>query len=75
MDKGRVFFSLEFDSFCADNGIHRIKIIPFTLYENGAVERMNREILEKAHCILSHVGLGKDFWGRGINNTTIYLIN
>lgn len=47
-DNGGEFFSSEFDSFCADNGIRRIKVVPFTPQENGATERLNRMILEKA---------------------------
>lgn len=72
-DNGREFFSLEFDSFCVDNGICS-KIVPFTPQENGAAKRMNRTILEKSHCMLSNVGLGKEFLAEACN-TAIYLIN
>ena len=61
-DNGREFCSLEFDSFCVDNRICSIKIVPFTRQENGVAERMNRTILEKSRCVLSNVSLGKDFW-------------
>jgi transposase InsO family protein len=47
MDNGGEFCLLEFDNFCADHGIRRIKVVPFTPQENGAAERLNRTILEK----------------------------
>ena len=74
MDNGEDFFSLEFDSFCVDNGIRRIKIVPFTLQENGVAERMNKTILEKSRCMLSNASLGKEFWAEACN-TMVYLIN
>ena len=73
-DNGGEFFSLEFDNFCADHGIRRIKIVPYTPQENGAAERLNRTILERARCMLSNAGLGKEFWAEACN-TMVYLIN
>lgn len=74
IDNGGEFCSSEFDSFCADNGIHRIKVVPFTPQDNGAAERLNRTILERARCMLSNAGLGKEFWAEACN-TAVYLIN
>lgn len=47
-NNGGEFCSHEFDNFCTDNGIRLIKVVPFTPQENGAAERMNRTIIEKA---------------------------
>ena len=74
MDNGREFFSFDFDSFCAGNGIDRIKIFSFTPQENGVVERMNRKILAKSHCMLSNASLGKHFWVDTCK-IVVYLIN
>ena len=41
MDNPSEYFSLEFDSFCANHGIRRIKTVPYTPQENGAAERLN----------------------------------
>ena len=51
-----------------------MKVVPFTPQENGAVERLNRTILERAWCMLSNAGLGKEFWAEACN-TAVYLIN
>ena len=47
MDNGGEFYLLEFDKFCADHRIRQVKVVPYTPQENGAVERLNRTILEK----------------------------
>ena len=60
-DNGGKFCSLEFDKFCVDHGIRRVKVVPFTPQENGAAERLNRTILEKVRCMLSNTELGKKF--------------
>ena len=61
MNNGGWFFSLEFDNYCADNGIRRVKVVPYTPQENGAMKRLNRTVLVKSRCMLSNVGLGKEF--------------
>lgn len=73
-DNGGEFFSSKFDNFCADHGIWRIKTVPCRSQENGAAERLNQTILERARCMLSNAGLGKEFWAEACN-TTVYLIN
>lgn len=65
---------MEVDNFCVDNNIQRIKIIPFTPQENGAAERLNRTILERALSMLSNASLCKEFWVEAIN-IAMYLID
>ena len=67
-DNGGEFCSTEFDIFCADNGIRRIKIVPYTPQKNGVAERLNWTIL------LSNACFGKEFWVEACY-TAIYLIN
>jgi hypothetical protein len=73
-NNGGEFCSSKFDTFFVDHGIHKIKVVPFTPQENGATKRLNQTILERAHCILSNFGLGKEFWAKTCN-TVVYLIN
>ncbi|KAH9753759.1 hypothetical protein KPL71_015193 [Citrus sinensis] len=42
--------------------------------ENGVAERMNRTLLEKVRCILSHAGLDKTFWAEAVSYAS-HLIN
>lgn len=59
-DNGGEFFSLEFDQFCVDHGIRQIKIVSYTPQENGAAERLNQTISERARCMLSNAGLERN---------------
>jgi len=58
------------------NGIARHKILVGKPQQNGVTERINRTLLEKAHCILSNAGLWhrKAFWAEAIF-TACYLVN
>jgi hypothetical protein len=73
-DNGGEFCSNEFDDFCARHGIRRVKTVPYTPQENGAIERMNRTIVERIRSMLSHSGLPKSFWAEAAN-TAVYIIN
>ena len=46
----------------------------YTPHHNIVVERMNRTLLERVHCILLNVSLSKDFWEEAIS-TTYYFVN
>ena len=50
----------EFEEFCAKAGIARHKTLPQKPQQNGVLERMNRTLLERAHCMISNAGL----WSR-----------
>ena len=45
-----------------------------TSQQNGAVERMNRTLLERACCMLSNASLSKEFWVEAVN-MACYLVN
>ena len=66
-DNGLEFCNKEFDKFCKAEGIVRHRTVVGTPQQNGVAERMNRTLLEKARCMLSHAGLGKEFWAEAIN--------
>ena len=34
--------------FCVDNGIHRIRVLQLNPQENGAIERLDKNILDRA---------------------------
>lgn len=47
---------------------------PYTPEQNGAVERINRTLVEKARSMLNDVGLPKKFWVEAVS-TAAYLVN
>jgi len=73
-NNGLEFCSNEFNDFCKKEGISRHLTIPSTPQQNGVAERMNRTILKRVRCMLSHSGLSKSFWAEAAS-TTCYLIN
>jgi transposase InsO family protein len=73
-DNGLEFCNREFDAFCNNEGIVRHRTCTGTPQQNGIAERMNRTLCDKARSMLSHSGLGKDFWAEAIN-TACYLVN
>ncbi|KAG9446280.1 hypothetical protein H6P81_012408 [Aristolochia fimbriata] len=74
IDNGLEFCSREFDKFCEDEGIVRHRTVRHTPQQNGVAERMNRTLLERARCMLSNAGLGKEFWAEA-TSMTCYLVN
>ena len=52
----------------------RRRYLPKTPQLNGLAERMNRIIVEKVKCMISHSNLPKTFWGEVVK-TAIDLIN
>ena len=45
-DRGGEFTSLEFNSFCEQNGVKRHLTAPYSPQQNGIVERINRTLID-----------------------------
>ena len=73
-DNGMEFCSGAFKSYYRKEGIVRHHIIPHTPQQNVVMERMNRTIISKAHCMLSNSSLSRKFWVETAS-TACYLIN
>jgi Integrase core domain len=73
-DNGLKFCNREFDDFCRVDEIVQHKMVVHTPQQNGIVERQNRTLLERARCMLSNAGLGKEFWAEAVS-TACYLMN
>ena len=66
--------SNEFNHFCEENGIRRELTAPYTLKQNGVVERKNRTIVEKVKSLLKGKGLPNQYQAEAID-TSVYLLN
>nr|GEY87648.1 retrovirus-related Pol polyprotein from transposon TNT 1-94 [Tanacetum cinerariifolium] len=73
-DNGLEFYGESFNVLCRKYGIARHHTLVRTPQQNDVVERMNRTIMEKVRCMLSHANLDKDFWVEA-STTATYLIN
>ncbi|GKF55180.1 retrovirus-related pol polyprotein from transposon TNT 1-94 [Tanacetum coccineum] len=63
-----------FDAYCKEHGIQHQKTLPKTPQLNGLAGRMNRTLVERVRCLLSHPGLPASFWGEALN-TAVHVIN
>ena len=73
-DNGGEYISKQFAYFCAEKGIKREFIAPYTPAQNGVAERMNRTIQERLMSMLSQSHLPQSFWDEALM-TAVYLIS
>ncbi|GAA0155422.1 transmembrane signal receptor [Lithospermum erythrorhizon] len=64
----------EFNQYCRQHGIRHEQSVPKTPQHNGIAERMNKTIIEKVRCMLSHANLPRNFWGEAMC-AAIHVIN
>ena len=68
------FYGEKFNEFCKNESIIRHHTVRHPPQQNGVVKWINRTLLEKAQCMLSNVGLLKEFWAEVVNSAC-YLVN
>nr|GEV94323.1 retrotransposon protein, putative, Ty1-copia subclass [Tanacetum cinerariifolium] len=73
-DNGLEFCEESFNALCQKYGIARHHTLVRTPQQNDVAERINRTMIEKVRCMLSHANLDKDFWVEA-TTTAAYLIN
>ncbi|KAH9294173.1 hypothetical protein KI387_040625 [Taxus chinensis] len=73
-DNGGEYCNNEFNNYCSQNGIRRVKTVPRTPQQNGVSERMNKTIMECARSMRLHVGFPLQFWVDAVD-IVVYLIN
>ena len=73
-DWGREFVNAAFDALLTECGIVHEYSAPYAHEQNGAAERVNRTIMEKARCLLFQCGLSTNYWPFVVE-AAIYLYN
>ena len=73
-DNGGEYKSCKFIKFCKVEGITRHFTVKKNPQQNGAAERMNRTLLERARCMRLHAGMPESFWAEAVNHAC-YLVN
>ena len=58
------FTSVEFIAYCADQGVVRHHIAPYSPQQNGVVERWNQTVVGMARSMMKAKGMPARFWGR-----------
>ena len=73
-DRGREFTSTSFGKYYDEFGIQRKLTVPYSLKQNGVVERQNQTIVGTVRSLLMTVGIPGRFWGEAVM-TAVYLLN
>ena len=73
-DNGGEFKSKDMSSFCSAMGIKQEFSESYTPEQNGAVERINRTLVEMTRCLLQHSRLDDCFWAHAYA-TAAYIRN
>lgn len=73
-DNGAEYTNTEFKKYLEECGIIHQTTVPYNPEQNGASERINRTIVERARCMLIDAGLSTKYWAEAVN-TAVYLGN
>ncbi|MBW0481448.1 hypothetical protein O181_021163 [Austropuccinia psidii MF-1] len=66
-DGGKEFVNSLIKNFCDARGIKLTVTTPYTPQHNGIVERINRNLMDKARTLILETGVPKNLWGEVIN--------
>ena len=66
-DNGREYVNTELTQYLKSRGILHQTTVPYTPEQNGAAERLNRTLMERARAMLSDAGLPKELWAEAVN--------
>ena len=69
-----MYFSSEFNLFCAEHGIIHERAPPYSLQSNGVAERKNCTLTELANAMLDTSSLSKAWWGEAVL-TSCHVLN
>lgn len=61
-DRGTEYLNAELKSYFKDKGVLHEKTAPYTPEQNGAAERFNRTLMERARAMLFDAQLEKEMW-------------
>jgi transposase InsO family protein len=73
-DNGDEFTTVEFASYCADEGVQRHYSALYIPQQNNVVERRNQTVVGMARALLKQRGMPAVFWGETVM-TAVYILN
>ncbi|CAI7797457.1 unnamed protein product [Closterium sp. NIES-53] len=65
-DRGGEYMGKDLESFLEDKGITHQLTVAYTPQQNGAVERLNRTLIDLARAMLAHAQLDHTWWGAAV---------
>lgn len=73
-DHGGEFLSNYFTSYCNETGLDRHYTAPYSLQQNGVMERRNRTVLEMVRSSLKFMKVPNVLWGEAVSYI-VYVLN
>ena len=73
-DRGGEFTSVEFVLYCAGQGVERHLTAPYSLQQNGVVERRNQTVVGMARSMLKAKKMPAAFWGEAVS-MAVFILN
>ena len=73
-DQGGEFTSVEFATYCADQGVGQHHTTPYSPQQNGVVERRNQTVVGMARSMMKAKGMPAKFWGEAVT-TVVFILN
>jgi transposase InsO family protein len=73
-DNGGEFTTVEFASYCEDEGVQCHYSASYSPQQNGVVERRNQTVVGMARALLKQRGMSAVFWGEAVV-TAVYILN
>jgi transposase InsO family protein len=68
-DNGGEYKSREFAQYCNENGIHHWYTLPYSSFQNGVAERMNRTLVEMTRCLLNAANMPARYWSDAVKHS------
>jgi transposase InsO family protein len=73
-DKGGEFTTVEFVSYCVDEGVQRHYSASYSPRQNGVIEQCNQTVVGMAQALLKQRGMPVVFWREAVM-TAVYILN
>ena len=73
-DWGGEFTSVEFATYCADQGVGQHHTVPYSPQQNGVVERRNQTVVGMAQSMMKAKGMPAKFWGEAVT-MAVFILN
>ena len=66
-DNGSEYVNTELTQYLKSKGIIHQTTVPYNPEQNGAAERLNRTLMERARAMINDAGLPKELWAEAVN--------
>jgi hypothetical protein len=73
-NNGGEFTTVEFTSYCTDEGVQCHYSVPYSPQQNSVIERRNQTVVGMAWALLKQRGMLAVFWGEAVV-TAVYILN